>query len=199
MVEERGRRVGSGGCTGDGVHELDRARPPRLVREHGDPLLVHKPGDLVRERTLHEWAHRVRETIHGLHLLSKIKYLAIQVRDRLGIDVEHDGFRDKHRRHVAAQSVLALQHVKQRGGLAVVQVEADPRWQPHFRVDLIPVALLHDALGLDGVGQINLKEAEALALVPNRARVKPRSENDDLAVLAPAQAGDERKASTALV
>ena len=76
------------------------------------------------------------------------------------------------------------QVVEQARVLAVVEVPADPRRQPHVGLHFVAVALVHDALRLDRVGQVDLEEAEPLALVPDRPRVEPRAEDDDLAVLA---------------
>mmetsp|Transcript_62529 Transcript_62529/g.165969 ORF Transcript_62529/g.165969 Transcript_62529/m.165969 type:complete len:239 (-) Transcript_62529:320-1036(-) len=166
------------------MHELDGARPARLVREDLHVLLVQEARDLVRKGPLHERAHRVCERVHGLGLLPVLEDLTVQRGDRARVDVEHDCLRDEEGGHAALEAVLRLELVEQRHLLAVVEVETHARRQPHRRVHLVAVALVHDTLRLDRFGQVDLEDAQTLALVADRACVEARAEDDHLALLA---------------
>mmetsp|Transcript_47002 Transcript_47002/g.123329 ORF Transcript_47002/g.123329 Transcript_47002/m.123329 type:complete len:546 (-) Transcript_47002:608-2245(-) len=170
----RAQRVGRalrGRRARDGVDELDGARPAGGVAEDVDLLLVHEARDLVREWSLHERPHRVCEAVHGLCALPELEDLCIEVGNRLGVDVEHDSLRDEHGGHVAAKAVLLLQQLEQRALLAVVQVESNPRRQPHVGVDFRLVALLHHALRLDRLGKVDLEEARLGSAIAQRTGI----------------------------
>ena len=65
----------------------------------------------------------------------------------------------------------------------------DEGGQAYLRVDVVPVALVHAALGCDGLGQVDLEEAEPLALVPDGAGVEAGTDDDHLARPAVGAAG----------
>ena len=97
------------------------------------------------------------------------------------------------------EAVVGGERLDQARVLEVVQVEAHQRRQPRALVHLRLVALVHDTLRLDRRRQVDLEEAEALALVADRSRVEAGTPHHHLAVLPVGAAGRGEERLCALV